>query len=78
MHAAGFAGQNLLPVKNFRPNRFALKIFMAEKISTGKFLDLPDFGPYIFRPGNFRPEFFLVFQLSNWEKIRQKSFRPKK
>jgi hypothetical protein len=40
---------------------FALKIFMAKKISMGNNLSFSTFAPKIFGPANFQPEFFLFF-----------------
>jgi hypothetical protein len=45
------------------------ELFSDFKISTGKFLGFSTFAPKIFGPANFRPEFFLNFQISNRKKF---------
>jgi|GEM_PF-7110871 hypothetical protein len=49
--------------------RILPELFSVFYISTGKNLGFLTFAPKIFGPGNFRPEFFWIFQLSNRKKF---------
>jgi hypothetical protein len=57
------------PGKFFGTFRILPELFPVLKISTGKFLGFSTFAPKIFGPANFRPEFFLNFQISNRKKF---------